>query len=379
MPFFAFIWRNLFRRPVRSGLTIVGLSVAVAAVVALVGISDGFSRQFQELYDNREIDIVVQKIGSSTELNNGLPVSMAESIKKLPHVKEVMAGLMDTWAFPEHDLNAVIINGWAADSSLFKDRTLLQGRFPTANDHNKVIIGEKLAATLGKKVGDKIHIYDTDMEIIGTFHHSSVFEDGSVAMLLPDLQGFMNRPNQVTGFVIRTDLPKDAPRRREQLDALGKTIEANGDEIAAMPATAFIESVGVIKLAKAVAWVTSAIALAIGAIGMLNTMVMSVYERVREIGTLRAMGWRRSRVMAMILSESVLLSIAGAVIGSLAAVLLTKFLSRMPLTSGLVRGDIASVIFIEGFLLALLVGFVGALYPAYWGANLHPIDAMRKK
>lgn len=379
MPFFAFIWRNLLRRPVRSGLTIVGLSVAVAAVVALVGISDGFSRQFQELYDHREIDLVVQRIGTSTELNNGLPVSMADKIKKLPHVKEVMGGLMDTWAFPEHDLNAVIINGWVADSSLFKDRTLVQGRFPTANDHNKIIIGEKLAATLGKKLGDTIHIYETDMEVIGIFHHSIVFEDGSIAMLLSDQQRYMGRPNQVTGFVIRTDLPKDAPGRREQIESLGKQIESSGEEIAAIPSTAFIESVGVIKLAKAVAWVTSAIALAIGAIGMLNTMVMSVYERVREIGTLRAMGWRRSRVMAMILSESVLLSIAGALIGSLAAFLLTRFLSHMPITSGLVSGDIASVIFIEGFLLALLVGFVGALYPAYWGANLHPIDAMRKK
>src|SRR6059058_4141407 len=70
MPFFAFIWRNLLRRPVRSGLTIVGLSVAVAAVVALVGISDGFSRQYQELYDHRGVDLVVQKVGSSAELNN---------------------------------------------------------------------------------------------------------------------------------------------------------------------------------------------------------------------------------------------------------------------------------------------------------------------
>ncbi len=379
MRFLAFIWRNLLRRPVRSLLTIVGLSVAVAAVVALVGISDGFSRQFQELYEHRGIDIVVQRVGSSAELNNSLPEDFGEQIQRLPHVKEVMAGLMDVVSFPDYDLMAVIINGWPPGSPLFKDRDLISGRFPVAGDHHKVIIGEKLVATLHKKVGDTIRIYDTDVEVIGTFRSTSVFENGSIATLLSDMQEFMNRPHQVTGFIVQTDFSKDAPGRRDEIAALGKQIETLGEGIAAVPTNQFIENVDLIKLAKAVAWVTSAIALAIGAIGMLNTMVMSVYERVREIGTLRAMGWRKMRVMSMILGESVFLSFGGAIIGSLAAVLLTRLLSHMPITSGLIQGKIAPVIFVEGFLLAMLVGFAGALYPAYWGANLRPIEAMRKK
>jgi putative ABC transport system permease protein len=380
MQFPAFIWRNLLRRPVRSGLTIVGLSVAVAAVVALVGISDGFSRQYQELYDHRGVDLVVQKVGSSAELNNSLPEDLAEHIRKIPHVKECNGGLMDVVSFPECDLLAVIINGWPADSPLFRDRTMLSGRFPTAEDHHKVIIGEQLAANLGKKLHDTIRIYDTDVEIIGIFRSASVFENGSIGTLIGDMQDYMNRPHQVTGFVIRTDIPKDgAPEHRAQMDEVKKQIEALGEGIAATASTDFIENVGLIKLTKAVAWVTSAIALVIGAIGTLNTMVMSVYERVREIGTLRAMGWRKSRVMSMILGESVVLSFAGAVIGSAAALVLTRFLSRMPMTSELIEGKIAPVIFVEGFLLALLVGFAGALYPAFWGANLQPIEAMRKK
>jgi putative ABC transport system permease protein len=379
MQFLAFIWRNLLRRPVRSVLTIVGLSVAVSAVVALVGISDGFSRQFQELYEHRGIDLVVQKVGSSAELNNGLPEDFGERINGIPRVKEVMAGLMDVVSFPDHDLTAVIINGWPPGSPLFKDREMIKGRLPVAGDHHKVIIGETLAATLNKGVGKKINIYDMEVEIIGVFRHPSVFENGSIATSLSDMQEFMNRPHQVTGFIIRADVPKDAPDRQEQIAALGKQVEALSEGIAAVPTSQFIEGVDMIKLAKAVAWVTSAIALAIGAIGMLNTMVMSVYERVREIGTLRAMGWRKMRVMSMILGESVFLSVGGAIIGSLAAVFLTRLLSHMPITSGLVQGKIAPVIFAEGFLLAMLVGFAGALYPAYWGANLRPIEAMRKK
>ena len=297
MRFFAFTWRNLFRRPIRSALTIVGLGVAVAAVVALVGISDGFSRQYQKLYASRGIDLVVQRVGSSAELNNGLPDALGDRIRKLPHVAAVMGGLMDVVSFPDHDLVAVIINGWRPGSSLFDALKILPGgRLPRAGDHHKVIIGEVLAANLGKKVGDTIRIYDTDVRIIGIFESKSVYENGAIVTLLSDMQEFMNRPRQVTGFILRTDIPKDrSPAHQAEMLALRKRIEGLAEGIAAMPSNEFIENVGQIKLAKAVAWTTSVIALVIGAIGMLNTMVMSVYERVREIGTLRAIGWRNAR------------------------------------------------------------------------------------
>jgi putative ABC transport system permease protein len=381
MQFLGIVWRNLMRRKMRTGLTIVGLSVAVAAVVALVGVSDGFSESFQKLYKRRGIDIVVQRVGSSTELNNALPLSLAEQIRKTPHVTDAIGGLMDVWSFPEHDLVAVIVNGWPPDSPLFKDQTLLEGRPLTTQDHHKVWIGKVLAANLNVKLHDYVTHNEEKLEIVGIFESQNVFEDGSIELLLSDMQQFMNlnQPPQVTGFIIRTDIPKDAPGREAKLAEIQKQIEALGEGIAAQPTTAFIEGVEIIQLARAVAWVTSAIALCIGAIGMLNTMVMSVYERVKEIGTLRAIGWRKMRVMWMILWESFFLSLGGAVVGALAALGLTHLLSKMPVTAGLVSGDVQPVIVLQGFLLALLVGFVGAIYPAYWGANLSPIEALRRK
>ncbi len=112
---------------------------------------------------------------------------------------------------------------------------------------------------------------------------------------------------------------------------------------------------------------------------MLNTMIMSVYERIREIGTLRAVGWRKFQVVRMILVEALVLSIAGAVLGSLAAEGMTFGLSKLPSASGFVAGDIAPAVIAEGCIAALLVGVASAIYPAIWGASLSPVEAMRRK
>jgi len=381
MRFFAFVWKNVFRRKMRSGLTVIGLGVAVAAVVSLVGISDSFSTQFKAIYARRGIDLVVQRVGSKTELNNGLPHSLEEQISNLPGVSAVMGGLMDVVSLQDQGIPSVIINGWAPDSPLFAELKLTSGRLLQAGDHDKVRLGSGLAQSIGAKVGDTIPLYGEKCEVVGIFESDKVYENRSIVALLSDMQKFMNRPNQVTGFIVRTAIPKGAsPEQKTSIIAdVQQRIDALDKTIAATPTDKFIDSVGPIRLSRAVAWVTSAIALLIGGIGMLNTMIMSVYERIREIGTLRAIGWKRVRVIRMILIEALLLSIAGGTIGTLAAVGLTHLLSQFRQTAEFIQGDVDPIVIVEGLLLSVAIGVGGAIYPAWWGANLQPVEAMRRK
>jgi hypothetical protein len=137
-------------------------------------------------------------------------------------------------SFPEHQLAAVVISGLPPDSPLFAERKLKTGRFPKAGDHGKAIVGEELAKNLKVRVGDKIRIYDTDVEVIGIFESKNAFENGSMAMPLPDLQKFMDQPNKVTGFLVRTDIPRDdSPENPALIAELRKRIEALGEGIAA--------------------------------------------------------------------------------------------------------------------------------------------------
>ena len=143
-----------------------------------------------------------------------------------------------------------------------------------------------------------------------------------------------------------------------------------------MTTNKYVSSNTQIQAGQAMAWITSMIALVIGTVGVLNTMFMSVVERTLEIGILRAVGWRPAQ-FRMILVESLLLSMAGAVVGTVGAVLLCRFLGTLPEANGLISGRIPISVILEGFMIALAVGFIGGGYPALRGSRLVPTEALR--
>jgi putative ABC transport system permease protein len=131
------------------------------------------------------------------------------------------------------------------------------------------------------------------------------------------------------------------------------------------------------RVTRTMSWIIAAIASVIGALGVLNTMAMSVFERRSEIGSLRAMGWRTSRVIQLILSESLLLAAAGAAVGIVIGLAGLVLLSHWHVTSGIVQGDVSYRAIGEGVLLAAAMAVVGAAYPAFRIARVPPVESLR--
>lgn len=382
MFFFMFVLKNIVRRPVRSLLTMIGLAVAVTAVDSLVGISQGFERAFKELYVKRQVEIVVTASGSANQLNSTVDEKLGPRIEQIPGIKAAKGGLMDVVTFADYNLFSVIVQGWELEGPLFDNITEKEGHKPkkgekSSNGDDKIcMIGTLLAKNTGKKVGDFLEIYpDEKFEIVGSFETFNQFETGSVVISLKELQRLMAKPGKVNGFTITTT--EDVKGDRPKIESLCKAINQLDPRLNAMPTEEFSRSLSHIELAQAMAWVTSIIALIVGAVGVLNTMFMSVFERTREIGTLRAIGWRKRQVVRMIVVESVLISLAGAILGTVGALGLTKAISEVPTLSNLIESHISASVVGQGFAIAAFMGVLGAAYPAYWGARLAPTVALR--
>jgi putative ABC transport system permease protein len=359
---------------VRSLLTAAGLASAVAAIVSLVGVAESFESSFLALYTERGADLVVQRRGGAVQLSKGVSLKLGDQIRGLPGAGSVIGGLMDMVAFENRDLFMVIVNGWEPNCPVLDRVKIKAGRRLQTGDKNCVMLGRILAANLGKEPGDTVEVYAQPFHVVGVFESFSVYENGAVFMLLDDLQRQMDRPGQVSGYVVQANPPGD-PRA---IAALQTRIESLDPDVAATPCAEFVGSLNQMRVTRVMSWVISAVACLMGAFGILNTMAMSVFERRCEIGALRAMGWRTWRVVMLIVQESLLLAAAGAVVGVLGGFAVVLGLSHWHVTSGLVQGGLPLRAVCEGVAMAAGMAILGAAYPALRFSRLAPVEALRE-
>jgi len=380
MWFITYLLINLRRRLARSMLTIGGIALAVGTAVALLGISEGFQRSAAESLGSRGVEILVMQEGVLDQLSSDLDENIGERLLKTPGVADISPGLLELLDFSKQsEVISVLVQGWQSDTFMFGEMKFLAGGPFESDDRQVALLGKILAESIDKKVGDKIVLQREEFEIVGIYDSFSVFENGAITVPLKQLQRLMVRDNSVTGFSIRVDRSADGFTTVEDLcntidhlkDSSGKALGLN-----AMQTQDYVNSSMYLRMTHAMAWMTSLIAVAVGTLGMLNTMLMSVVERVREISILRALGWRRSRIVRMILGESLMMCLAGGVLGAVVAVLATRWLTQLPAVSGFIRADIAPVVVAMGIALAVAVALIGGVYPAYRAARLRPAEGI---
>lgn len=380
MRFPELVCRNVVRRPFRTGLTVAALTTAMTAIVALLGVCNGFKRAFSDVYGAHGIDIVVSRQGSADRLSSAVDVEVVSRLAELPAINRVSGVLLETLSLEEQGVYGVPTMGLVPDSWLLDDYEsagtgtaddasvqFSQGRAP------ELLVGQNLAQRLAIRPGDQLSLFDEPFRVAGVFRSRSVWENGSLILPLEQLQRLTGRDGQVTYINVVLHRGSGQP----DPEAAAAAIESLDSRLLALATADFVRTDTRLKLADAMAWMTSLVAVVIGGVGTLNTMLTSVHERTREIGILRAIGWPRRRIVLMILAESLCLAATAAVIGCLAAVGLTWLLSQTAAGGGLLVPVIDLPIMATGLALATGIGLLGAWLPARRAARLQPTAAFR--
>ena len=371
LSFTGFVFKNLLRRRLRTLLSLSGIGMAVGAFVGLVGFSSGFEQQWMRIYSSSGTDISVIR---GTFLNTSLDESGAAKLRDVPVVAQASPSIFNLMDLTP-DVNALAY-GWNADAFQFDSLQILSGR-RFRDSQPEVMLGDMLAQDLKKSVGDTFEIQGSPFTVIAVYHGASTLEADALIMPLSQLQQLSGMQGKVSTIDIRL---RPAPRGEapgQYLKQAQAQIEAALPGTRAIPAAERASDNQFVKLAHASAWGTSSLALIIGILGIANTMAMSVFERTREIGILRALGWTRWQVLTHIELEAVTLGLSGGILGIAFGWCALRLLATFPQTASLVSASIHWPLLIEALGIAVLAGLIAGALPAWRAGQLSPVDALR--
>ena len=371
MSFLAMVRKNLLRRPIRSGLTALGIAVGIGAVVGLLGLSWGFERAMADTYRARRADLIVRRSSGRSPVPGRFPQETVERLKQFSGV-QAAAGLM-TDVMSVDEIPLVLILGWPLDSFLWDHLTLEKGRWPRSETERAIVLGTFAAETLGKTVGDSLVIDVEDLPVCGIYSSEALAENGGIVMTLGQAQTLTNQPGMVNTAVLVLD-PSLTPA---QVIRLREAIRREMPGFDTLDARQLARTNLAVQAARAMTLATSVIGLAVGAIGVANTILMSVFERVSEIGVLLAIGWRRRRIVQMILLESLALCLAGGIAGTAAGLAGVRALLRTPWLRGAIAVDLSWPLLVIALAASTALGLLAGFYPAWRAAGMQATAALR--
>jgi putative ABC transport system permease protein len=371
LSFAGFAWKNLWRRRLRTFLTLGGIAMAIGAFVALVGFSRSFEREWLRLYSSSGTDIAVV---DKSFLNTSVDESLLGKLLAVPVVAQANPMIFNMIDLTP-EVNALVF-GWRSDSYEFESLTFLSGR-RFQDGKPEVILGDVLARTMNKQVGDTLTIQGANFTVVGIYHGGTALEAGAVLMPIDQLQQLSSLQGKISGFHVRLRPAPAGESPEAYLKHAQSEIEAALPGLNAQLATDRATNNQFVSLAHAVAWGTSSIALMMGILGIANTMAMSVFERTREIGILRALGWKSWNILLLIQVEAVVLGLVGGVFGIGVGWGALHLLSTFPQTASVVSASVDPLHLLQALGIAMLSGVAAGAIPAWRGAHLAPVEALR--
>ncbi|MEA2032234.1 MAG: ABC transporter permease [Euryarchaeota archaeon] len=400
---FALASRQLGRRKLRAFFIVLGIAIGVAAVVGMTSLGEGIRVQAVEQIKAQH-DLTTIEVSAGVEAGSVTLItdSKLKVIKAEEHVLFVAP-----YVFPDSYVTQNNTYFWVKGITpeyrqIHSNLQLEMGDwFDEKGDHNEIVLGYDVAKKLsviedlglGDEFAAKIRLYGEEdrqrdktavFKIVGILESTGGPHDDEVLLCMAKAKE-LDEKDAYDGLFVKVDDPAFAVFAMERIKRLGLIARSDAQDM--------ID--GVNKLMVAITLVLgffSGIALVVGALMVVNTMIISVYERTKEIGLTKALGASDFDIMKMFLAECVIIGVIGGILGDLLGIgfsVLIDLLGKPFLVSalggelgaGLQSGSITAItpgILAVGFAISLVLSIVSGLYPARRAARLNPLDALRQ-
>ena len=369
MTLFAFVLRNIARQRVRTALTVIGIAVGITTVVALGAVAGGLRATAGAMLRTGGADFIVAQRGSADLTFSSLSQSEWDAVTSRPDVARATGVLMNVSRVGSNPYFALL--GVRAEQLAEAPPVLERGQPLRRDRSDDLMLGRRAASDLGADVGSTVDLLGHPFTVVGVYRGEMPLFDGGAYAPLETVQRLTRREGLVTALYVKVS-PGEDPR------AVAEGIEAGLDTVTTVSSVDEYGKVDQgVKAIDAANLAISLLAVLIGAVGVTNTMIMSVFERTREIGILRAIGWRSSRIVRMIIGESLLLCLVAAGIGIALGILATRALLLVPAIESFLEPQYSTGLFLKAFVVGVGVGIAGALYPTVRAVRLSPMEALR--
>ena len=368
MIFLKLILTNLGRHRVRTMISIAGIAFSVAAMLTVVTILQGAVGMFAGLLST-DSQVIVFERNVSDLFFSSVPDAAVKEIQTSRMVQRASPVLFGVVSSLDHPI--ITCFGVTAEDGRIQNATWLAGdKALFGKSAGQVVLGERAAEFLNATVGQTVAIGHGSFKVLGVLRTRNGFEDGGVFMPLGEAQEFFHK--QGTSSVVTVKL-KD----KDEETAFKREIRSQYPNLIALENEEFNQSYSQFKILKATAWAVGGCGLLLGGLGVANTMIMSVFTRIREIAILRVNGFSNVQVAGMIFGESGVVSVVGAVAGLLLGVAAIFTLKLIPALHGYVNAQIQPLVIVAVVILACLTGVAGALYPAFYAMRVRAVEALR--
>ena len=380
-----YVLRNMWRRKARTFLTVFGIVVGIFALTVLGALSARLNQQVKgaEVWFTSKISVVPGG-GSLFGGSDGyLELSKVDEIEAVPGVKSAIAGfglLLDSDGTGFSSPELIVGADLSKSEDLLNLLEIGEGRILEEGDEGKVVLGSVLAEKFEADVGDTVEMRGEDFEVVGIYEPTLSAPDSFAFVSYEDALDLFRKVNpyfQVEDIAATIDvIPEEGVDANELAERIDDSV--SGINVIS-PAEAERQISQFSLIFNAILLGIGFIALVVGGLSIINTMIMSVSERTQEIGLKKAIGAETGSVLSEYLLESALIGFFGGLIGMLLGLLAVFLLNNATASSQFTVFTVTPTVIVGPVVFATVLGTAAGLFPAFRAARLKPVEALKEE